>query len=82
VCRLLDAQDAKERKDMKTLREQVEAEVFGLTPGKIGRRYHAAAALPPSAWRRSLKPWAALVLGWFAGMVFAATVIVFWEVGT
>ena len=60
-----------------TLREEVEAK-YGRT-AKVGQRYYAAEALPPSAWRRTLKPWAALALGWVGGTVFSAAVIVLWE---
>ena len=61
-----------------TLREEVEAQL-GCTPAKVGRRYHTAAALPPSAWRRTLRPWAALVLGWFGGMLFGVVMVIVWE---
>jgi hypothetical protein len=62
-----------------TSREQFELDHFGISPGKIGRRYHTAAALPPSAWRRTLKPWAALVLGWVSGMLFGVVLVLVWE---
>lgn len=61
-------------------REQFELEHFGISPGKIGKKYHGRNPLPPCAWRRSLKPWAALALGWVLGMIFAAGVIVLWKV--
>ena len=59
-----------------TLREEIEIE---LGVAKVGRRYHTAAALPPSAWRRTLKPWAALVLGWVSGMLFGVVMVLAWE---
>ena len=64
-----------------TLREQVERQMgrYEAEPAKIGRRYHAAAALPPSAWRRSLKPWVALALGWVLGMLFGVLLVLVWE---
>ena len=62
-----------------TPRERFEQEHFGITPGKVGRRYHAAAALPPSHWRRSLKGWVLLALGWVLGTLFTVAVIIVWE---
>jgi len=57
-------------------REQFELDHFGISPGKVGRRYHTAAALPPSAWRRSLKGWAALWLGIVLGAIGAGVLAV------
>lgn len=73
---LLDAQDAKERKAMNTLREQVEAEL-GCTPAKVGKRtpawyIHQA----PSAWRKTLKYWSALALGFVLGGIFSGVLVV------
>ena len=62
-----------------TAREQFELDHFGISPGKIGRRYHTAAALPPSAWRRSLKGWVALALGWVLGTLFGVVLVLVWE---
>ena len=63
-----------------TSREQFELEHFGISPGKIGQKHHAAQPYPPSHWRRSLKPWAALVLGWVSGTLFTVAVIILWKV--
>jgi hypothetical protein len=60
-----------------TSREQFEQEHFGISPAKVGRRYHAAVAWGPSAWRKSLKYWAALVLGFVLGAVGAGVLAVF-----
>ena len=62
-----------------TAREQVELDHFGISPGTIGRRSHTAAALPPSAWRRSLKGWVALALGWVLGTLFGVVLVLVWE---
>ena len=64
-----------------TLREEVERQLgcYQAEPAKVGRRYHAAQALPPSAWRRSLKPWVALALGWVLGMLFGVLLVLVWE---
>jgi hypothetical protein len=43
---------------------------------RVGRRYHTAAALPPSAWRKSIKPWATLALGVVLGAVVGAVIAV------
>lgn len=62
-------------------REQFEQEHFNISPairpGKVGRRspafwLHQA----PSAWRKSLKYWAALVLGFVLGAVGAGALVV------
>ena len=63
-----------------TAREQFELEHFGISPAKVGRRYHAAAALPPSAWRRTLKGWVLLALGWVLGTLFGVCLVIAWEV--
>jgi hypothetical protein len=60
-----------------TAREQFEAEHFGIRPAKVGRRYHAAAAWGPSAWRKSMKYWAALALGIVLGAIGAGVLAVF-----
>jgi hypothetical protein len=59
-----------------TAREQFEAEHFGIRPAKVGRRYHAAAAWGPSAWRKSMKYWAALMLGIVLGAIGAGVLAV------
>lgn len=43
---------------------------------RIGRRYHTAAALPPSAWRKSMKPWATLALGVVLGAIAGGLIAV------
>lgn len=63
-----------------TLRDEVEADL-GVTPAKIGRRtpvwyIHQA----PSAWRKTLKYWAALMLGFVLGAIAAGVLGVFVEV--
>jgi hypothetical protein len=63
-----------------TSREQFELEHFGISPGKVGRRYHTAAALPPSAWRRSLKGWVLFALGCVLGTLFGVMLVLVWEV--
>jgi hypothetical protein len=52
-----------------TSREQFEQEHFGISPGKVGQRYHAAMAWGPSAWRKTVKYWAALWLGIVLGAI-------------
>jgi hypothetical protein len=60
-----------------TSREQFEQEHFGIRPAKVGRRYHAAVAWGPSAWRKSMKYWAALWLGIVLGAIGAGVLAVF-----
>ena len=53
-----------------TSREQFELDYFGISPGKVGKRtpafwIHQA----PSAWRKTMKYWAALALGIVLGAV-------------
>jgi hypothetical protein len=60
-----------------TSREQFEAEHFGIRPAKVGKRYHAAAAWGPSAWRKSMRYWAALALGIVLGAIGAGALAVF-----
>jgi hypothetical protein len=60
-----------------TSREQFEAEHFGIRPAKVGRRnpafwIHQA----PSAWRKSMKYWAALWLGFVLGAIGAGVLVV------
>jgi hypothetical protein len=62
---------------MTTAREQFEQEHFGIRPAKVGRRYHAAVAWGPSAWRKTLKYWAAFVLGIVLGAIGAGVLAVF-----
>jgi hypothetical protein len=62
---------------MTTAREQFEQEHFNIRPAKVGRRYHAAAAWGPSAWRKSMKYWAALWLGIVLGAIGAGVLAVF-----
>jgi len=59
-----------------TLRQEVEAEL-GLVPGKVGRRspafwIHQA----PSAWRKSMRYWAAFALGIVLGAIGAGVLVV------
>jgi hypothetical protein len=61
-----------------TLREQFEHEHFNIRPAKVGRRnpafwIHQA----PSAWRKSMKYWAALWLGFVLGAIGAGALAVF-----
>jgi hypothetical protein len=60
-----------------TAREQFEQEHFGIKPAKVGRRYHAAAAWGPSAWRKTLKYWSAFALGIVLGAIGAGALAVF-----
>ena len=59
-----------------TLRQEVEA-AMGLVPGKVGKRtpafwIHQA----PSAWRKTMKYWAALALGIVLGAIAAGVLAV------
>ena len=63
-----------------TSREQFELDHFGISPGKIGQRHHAAKPYPPSAWKKSLKYWAALWLGVVLGAMSAGVLVVVLEV--
>ena len=59
-------------------REQFELEHFNIIPAKVGRRspafwIHQA----PSAWRKTMKYWAALALGIVLGAVGAGVLAVF-----
>jgi hypothetical protein len=60
-----------------TSREQFEQEHFNISPAKVGKRYHAAMAWGPSAWRKSMKYWAALWLGIVIGAIGAGVLAVF-----
>jgi hypothetical protein len=60
-----------------TAREQFEQEHFNIRPAKVGRRnpafwIHQA----PSAWRKSIKYWAALMLGFVLGAIGAGVLVV------
>jgi hypothetical protein len=60
-----------------TSREQFEQEHFNISPAKVGRRspafwIHQA----PSAWRKSMKYWAALMLGFVLGAIGAGVLVV------
>ena len=53
-----------------TSREQFEREHFNIRPAKVGRRnpafwIHQA----PSAWRKTMKYWSALMLGFVLGAI-------------
>jgi hypothetical protein len=53
-----------------TSREQFEQEHFNIRPAKVGRRnpafwIHQA----PSAWRKTMKYWSALMLGFVLGAI-------------
>ena len=59
-------------------REQFELEHFNIIPAKVGKRtpafwIHQA----PSAWRKTIKYWAALALGIVLGSVGAGVLAVF-----
>ena len=61
-----------------TAREQFELEHFGISPGKVGKKtpawyIHQA----PSAWRKTMKYWAALWLGVVLGAIAAGVLAVF-----
>jgi hypothetical protein len=63
-----------------TSREQFELEHFNISPAKVGKKtpafwIHQA----PSAWRRSLKGWVALALGWVLGTLFGVCLVLVWE---
>jgi hypothetical protein len=60
-----------------TAREQFEQEHFNISPAKVGKRYHAALAWGPSAWRKSMKYWAALWLGIVLGAIGGGALAVF-----
>lgn len=64
-----------------TLREEIERQmgVYYSEPARVGRRYHTAAALPPMTWRRSLKGWVMLALGWVLGTLFGVCLVLVWE---
>jgi hypothetical protein len=59
-----------------TSREQFEQDHFNISPAKVGQRYHAAMAWGPSAWRKSMKYWAALWLGFVLGAIGAGVLVV------
>jgi hypothetical protein len=59
-----------------TSREQFELDHFNISPAKVGQRYHAAMAWGPSAWRKSMKYWAALMLGFVLGAIGAGVLVV------
>ena len=59
-----------------TSREQFDQEQIGISPAQGGRRYHAALAWGPSAWRKSMKYWAALWLGIVLGAIGAGVLAV------
>lgn len=63
-----------------TPREQFELTHFGIKPGKIGQRHHAAKPYPPSAWRKTMKYWVALWLGVALGAMSAGVLVVVLEV--
>lgn len=61
-----------------TSREQFELEHFNISPAKVGKKtpafwIHQA----PSAWRKTMKYWAALALGIVLGSVGAGVLAVF-----
>ena len=64
---------------MSSAREQFELDHFGISPGKIGQKHHAAQPYPPSHWRRSLKGWVLLALGWVLGTLFGVILVLVWE---
>ena len=59
-----------------TLRQEVEAEL-GISPAKVGKRIPAFwIHQAPSAWRKSMKYWAALMLGFVLGAIGAGVLVV------
>jgi hypothetical protein len=62
---------------MSNARQQFEQEHFNIRPAKVGQRYHAAMAWGPSAWRKSMKYWAAFALGIVLGAIGAGALAVF-----
>jgi hypothetical protein len=60
-----------------TARQEVEAYLGVAKPAKVGHRYRAAMAWGPSAWRKSMKYWAALWLGIVLGAIGAGVLAVF-----
>lgn len=60
-----------------TLREQVEADL-GVKPAKVGNRTPAwFINQAPSHWRKTLKYWAAMALGFVLGSITAGVLAVF-----
>jgi hypothetical protein len=61
-----------------TSREQFELEHFNISPAKIGKRTPTFTInVGPSAWRKTLKYWAALWLGIVLGAIGAGALAVF-----
>lgn len=61
------------------LPEEIENKTEVAKPAKVGRRYLTADALPPSAWRKTLKYWAALWLAIALVGILADSLIVLWK---
>ncbi len=60
-----------------TAREQFELDHFGISPGKVGKRIPAFwIHQAPSAWRKTMKYWAALWLGVVLGAIAAGVLAV------
>jgi uncharacterized membrane protein YoaK (UPF0700 family) len=61
-----------------TSREQFELDHFNISPAKVGKRIPAFwIHQAPSAWRKSMKYWAALWLGFVLGAIGAGVLAVF-----
>jgi hypothetical protein len=69
-----------------TPRQEAEQLMGVATPAKVGRRLPAwFIHQAPSNWRRTMKPWVALVLGWILGSAATAAIIValqVWKINT
>jgi hypothetical protein len=60
-----------------TSRQQFELEHFNISPAKVGKRIPAFwIHQAPSAWRKSMKYWAALMLGFVLGAIGAGVLVV------
>ena len=61
-----------------SLREQFELDHFNISPAKVGKRIPAFwIHQAPSAWRKTMKYWSALMLGFVLGAVGGGVLAVF-----